>query len=260
MSLGPDLDHLAAQWADHPDGLAFAALAEGLRKCGSHTEALAVVTAGLERNPGHLPAFMALSRVHADAGRLAEAEDALREALRLDPAHPGVLDALADVSDHRGDTAAARAWREALAAALPDESVGADDEPEDDTGAETLTEDGAELLLSESLAALYARQGHLDRAHQLYAALARRDPSNDLLSSTRDALGAELAASRPLPYDARLSGGVSLRDLLASIAVAESDPVVPRAGYDAFFRTEVAPTDETADMEAFQSWLKGLPR
>lgn len=257
MSHGPDLEHLAAQWADQPDGLAFAALAEGLRKRGSHAEALAIVAAGLEHHPRHLPAFMVLSRVHADEGRLDDAEGALREALRLDPAHPGVLDALADVADRRGDIASGRAWREALAAALPDPVAGPDDEI--DTGADALEDDGPELL-SESLAALYARQGHLDRAHQVYAALAARDPGNDLLASRRDALGAEIATRRPLPYDARLSGGVALRDWLAAIAAADAEPLPARAGYDAFFQPEAAPVDETADIEAFQSWLKGLPR
>ena len=47
MSHSPELDHLAARWAEAPDGTAFAALADGLRKAGALAEAEAVALAPL---------------------------------------------------------------------------------------------------------------------------------------------------------------------------------------------------------------------
>lgn len=259
MSHGPDLEHLAAQWAEHPGGFTFAPLGEGLRKRGAHAEALAVVRAGIERHPRHLPGHMVLSRLHVDAGRLDDADLALRDALGLDPAHPGVLEALAELAGQRGDLAAASAWRQALDASLPDAAADPDEELASET-IDTGEDDDGELLLSESLAALYERQGHLERAHQLYAALAARDPANDALARRRDALGAELATHRPLPYDARVSGGLALKAWLGAIAAADAARPAAHAGYDAFFESAATPQDGTADIEAFQSWLKGLPR
>ena len=258
MSNGPDLDHLAAQWAEHPEGLLFAPLADGLRKRGAASDALDIVTTGLARHPLHVPGLVVAARLHLDAGRHAEADSALREALRADPSHPVVLEWLAEAAEASGNVAAARAWREALGASLPDADV-LDDAGEGAEFDEIADDDGAELL-SESLAALYERQGHTERAYQLYVALAAREPGNTALATRRDALAAEITGRRPLPYDARASGGTSLGDWLAAVATARADVATPRAGYDAFFEAEAPAPDDSADIEAFQSWLKGLPR
>ena len=261
MSNRPDLVHLAAHWAEHPDGRGFAALADGLRKRGSAEEALEVATAGVARNPRFLPGHLVIARLKMDAGEFVAAEVALKEALRLDPAHPVVLEGLAEASEARGDLAAGRAWREALDAALPGADDTADaDEPDTMLDAFMPDDDvNVDLPLSESLAALYERQGHLDRAHEAYAALATRSPGNASLVARRDAIAAQLAARRPLPFDARVSGGRPLGDWLASVAAAAPAPGAP-AGYDAFFEAEPPPPEQSTDFEAFQSWLKGLPK
>lgn len=269
MSHGPELEHLAAQWVEHPEGVGFAALADGLRKRGSTSEALSVALNGVARHPDYLPGHLVIARIHADLGELVTAGAALRTALGIDPAHPMVLEALADVSDASGDAPAARAWREALDASYPDAM---DETPraltglnDGDTPDVSDVVDGDvdapdELPMTESLAALYQRQGHLDRAHEVYAALAARDPDNATLAARRDAVGAQLALRRPLPFDAAASGGTALGDWLDGLATgaAEAAPT-PRAGYDAFFLAQPA-ADDTADFAAFQVWLKGLPR
>lgn len=259
-SHGPDLDHLAATWADHPEGLAFAALADGLRKAGALDDALEVVREGLVRRPDAVPGLIVLSRVEMDRGEYAAAMGALQAALRVDPAHPVVLEAMAEVSAASGDIAASRAWREALDASLPDEAEAeADAEGSGDVEAGAAEDDGGSLL-SESLAALYERQGHLDRAHEVYAALADREPANAALAARRDDLAAALETRRPLPYDARLSQGTSVRDWLAAVAHVEASAAPPTAGYDAFYQAASPPPGPTTDFDAFQSWLQGLPR
>ncbi len=118
-------------------------------------------------------------------------------------------------------------------------------------------------MLSESLAALYRRQGHLDRALEVYAALSARDPGNSALATQRDALAAEIAASRPLPFDARISGGTSLSQWFGAMTAAAPQSPPAATGYDAFVGTDQtaqsAPHD-MSDFDAFQDWLKGLPR
>ncbi len=93
MSESPDLAHLAARCAEHPDRLAFAALAEGLRKRGDRAEARATVEAGLALHPDHLPALVVLARILTDEGDHLGAEAALHRSLRIDPSHPVVLEA-----------------------------------------------------------------------------------------------------------------------------------------------------------------------
>ncbi len=252
MSLGPDLAHLAARCAEHPDRLAFAALAEGLRKHGDRLEARSTVEAGLARHPDHLPGLLVLARILIDEGDHVGVQAALHRALRIDPSHPVVLETLAYATRTGGDLAAGRAWQEALDAALPETEGNADDEP--------IESGGEEMLLSESLAALYRRQGHLDRAREVYAALSVRDPGNSSLSSERDALDAEIAASRPLPFDARVTGGTSLAKWLEGMAGVERNAPPAATGYDAFVGTDAPAARDMSDFDAFQDWLKGLPR
>lgn len=253
MSPGPDLTHLAARCAEHPDRLAFAALAEGLRKRGDHAQARATVEAGLVRHPDHLPALLVLARIMIDAGDHVAAQAALHRALRIDPSHPVVLETLADATRTGGDLAASRAWQEALDASLPEAEEQGDEESSDAVV-------GEEMLLSESLAALYRRQGHLDRAREVYAALSARDPGNQGLAAERDALDAEIATSRPLPFDARISGGTSLGEWLGALTRAEVARPPAITGYDAFVATGPPAERDMSDFDAFQSWLKGLPR
>lgn len=252
MPHGPDLAHLAARCAEHPDRLAFAALAEGLRKHGDRVTARSTVEAGLTQHPDHIPGLMVLARILLDDGDLVGAQAALHRALRIDPSHPVVLETLAHATRTGGDLAAGRAWQEALDASLPEAEGHADDDPIDGGG--------EEMLLSESLAALYRHQGHLDRAREVYAALSARDPRNSNLSSERDALDAEIAARRPLPFDARVTGGTSLAHWLEGMAGAEQNEPPAATGYDAFVGTDAPAARDMSDFDAFQDWLKGLPR
>lgn len=236
------LDHLAEQWRDAPAETPFAAFAEGLRKRGELPQAAAVALQGLAGDPDSVPGLVVLYRIRLDQGETLAAEQALWEALRVDPANPVVLRGL-----------------QLFGSSIPEgaeesgELLYTDDEPR-------LAE--SEPLLTESLAALYHSQGHLDQASQVYSALLERDPENDALRSRRDRIAAEAEGRKPRPYDAVLSGGRPLREWLAALAAVA--PPAPGAGtaYDAFYETS-APSGaahEVADFEAFQSWLKGLGR
>lgn len=246
MSETPSLDRLAENWRDYPSRSAFAALAEALRKRGDLAGAAGVALAGLADRPADIPGLLALARIRQDQSDPAATEKALREALAADPTHPVV--------------------RRALGAFGPLPMAAG--EPAFDESAELLfSDDGppqavSEPLLTESLAVLYHRQGHLDRAEEVYSALLERDPDNIGLRSRRDQVAAAAAGRRPRPYDATLSGGRSLRGWLAGLAAVTPRPPDAGTAFDAFFQTDgtAPPPDELADFEAFQSWLKGLDR
>ena len=60
------------------------ALADAQRQLGRLTDALPVVDAVVRTSPGHAGALIELSRIYADLGREAEAEQAIRQAMALD--------------------------------------------------------------------------------------------------------------------------------------------------------------------------------
>lgn len=268
-----DFDHLAATWHEHPTGTACAAVADSYRKRNQLAEASALALQCVERWPEFLPGHLVLARVRRDTGEFPGAERALLAALATDPAHPVVLRELAALADARGNVADGKAWRQLGEAAAEPNPVGLPaflagpafmgDEPDsasDDARLDEDPGDPGEEVFTESLAALYQAQGHLERAAEVYSVLAERTPHNAVLASRRDALIGDIARQRPRPYDSRVSGGAAVGQWLRGIAVtpARRRPE-PEAGYDAFFRS--APTREAPeDFEAFQNWLKGLGR
>jgi tetratricopeptide (TPR) repeat protein len=280
MPYSPELDHLAARWADAPDGTAFAALADGLRKAGALAEAEAVALVGLERHPALIPGLLALARIRDAQGDHAAVEVALHRALGQDPSHPVVLEALADLAAATGQPGSASAWSAVGAAAAegPEATDGEASQPDPfgdpDGGAdaewlagalwgeddgEALSEDGPELV-TESLARLYHHQGHLDRAAAAFRTLADRHPEQPGYAQQAESLEHELAARRPRPYAAVDSGGVALGAWLARVAAALPPTPRPEPGFDAFYEPPLPAVRDTADFAAFQDWLRGLGR
>ena len=260
------MSQLSVDQGETPYRRSFGPLAEALRKRGALEEALRVVQEGLAREPDHLPGHLVLSRIRMDLQDWPGAEAALRAALDLDPSHPAVLEGLADLAEASGRRAEAMAWRGALAdAQLAGDPVAVDGDPP--SGANVAQPDDAEIgesvdsILTESLAGLYRRQGHLEKAVEVYAALRRLSPNDEALTARHEALRLELLGSRPRPYDAAVSGGRSVRTWLAGIASADADQATPgKTGYDAFFEAPTPPSPQSTDFEAFQAWLKGLER
>jgi tetratricopeptide (TPR) repeat protein len=250
MTFGPALDTLVHQWADQPTAAVFAALADGLRKRGALAEAADVLAAGLERFPGWVPGVLVGVRVAAAQGDHAWAEAALRGVLESDPEHPVARE---------------------LAAALAPGLLEAPPEPAELLFTESLGEvaegddwPSAELpggIVTESLAALFHGQGHLDQALEAYAELVARDPGNRVLAERHEAVLREAQANQPPPLDARRSGGRSVGDWLGAVAAARPSPGrLPPASFDAFYEAPPAPPTATVDFDAFQRWLKELER
>lgn len=247
MSLGPVIDHLMHRWREAPSPTRAAALADALRKRGDVPEARRVLLDGVTRFPAFVPLQIVRARLALDVGDRMGLEEALQAGLDLEPDHPAVRELIEVHWPERVDVDP----REQLAFAAGREI--------EERGPNEVAAGAA--LVTESLADLYRRQGHLEEARRAYAELLAREPENHSLMARHAAVQDELAASRPLPFDARESGGTPVRSWLQGIA-ARRPTMRPEGGaaasFDAFFEAPPAPPGATTDFDAFQRWLKEL--
>ncbi|MGH7583213.1 MAG: tetratricopeptide repeat protein [Gemmatimonadales bacterium] len=261
-ALTPELDELARRLADDPGSTCFAALADGMRKLGALDDAEQVARRGIAAHPGFIPGYLVLARVLRDRHDDTAAAAAAREAVARDGSHPLALEMAAELAGavtaaHMAERAPALA---PVAAGPRDET--AVDAAEEGAALDDTFADGAldEPVVTESMAVLYRRQGHLDDALAVYEALVRRHPDDQALMQRRDAVHRETTAARPRAFDAAISGGTPLRAWLASIAGARAAQASPASSYDAFFQPAAPPPPDDRDLAAFQAWLRELDR
>ncbi len=124
MSESLDLEIRTLQsvfWSERdPDGLAFAPLADALRRNGQLRDALDLLTEGTTRQPEYATGHLVAARLYAEQGMHAEAELAARRVLDLDPENTQALSTLVVTLHERGEHGEAATVRSALVAADPD--------------------------------------------------------------------------------------------------------------------------------------------
>ena len=94
-----EIEKLERRYAENPQGLTFAPLAEVHRKNGEVQRALDLLGPGLALHPDYIPASIVLGRCHLDLGDVAAAEKAFLHVLSLDGENVIALKALADISE-----------------------------------------------------------------------------------------------------------------------------------------------------------------
>jgi hypothetical protein len=94
-----EIEKLERRYADNPQGLTFAPLAEVHRKNGDTARALDLLRSGLGLHPDYIPASIVLGRCHLDLGDLPAAEAAFTHVLGLDGENVIALKALADINE-----------------------------------------------------------------------------------------------------------------------------------------------------------------
>ena len=110
-----------------------------------------------------------------------------------------------------------------------------------------------DLVVTESMAELFVRQGHAGDALRIYRELAGRRPGDArLVERIADLEAMEAAARAPsTPYSARVSGGTNVRDLMRSIMAARPNagrpPAAPVAPPSATPARPVEPTRPAPD-------------
>jgi hypothetical protein len=105
-----EIEKLERRYADNPQGLTFAPLAEVHRKNGEVARALELLRAGLELHPNYIPASIVLGRCHWDMGDLPAAETAFSHVLRLDDENVIALKSLADINERLERFSEAQRW------------------------------------------------------------------------------------------------------------------------------------------------------
>ena len=113
-SLFADIERFEAEYAERPDGLVFARLADAYRKTGDPERALTLLEQGLRRHPNYFSALIVQARSFLDLERSAEAEEAFRRVLALDGENMVALQALGELARERGALEEAAGWYERL--------------------------------------------------------------------------------------------------------------------------------------------------
>jgi tetratricopeptide (TPR) repeat protein len=117
----PRIQELRRRVQQDPASLAFAPLAEELRRAGRLAEAIDICRRGLARHPEYLSGRATLGRALLDHGELEASLTELAAVLAAAPEHLAALKGVADIHARRGDTATALAsYRQALALARED--------------------------------------------------------------------------------------------------------------------------------------------
>jgi hypothetical protein len=109
-----EIEKLERRYAENPQGLTFAPLAEVHRKSGDVARALELLRAGLELHPNYIPASIVLGRCHWDQGDLPAAESAFAHVLRLDDENVIALKSLADINERLERWGEAQRWLQRL--------------------------------------------------------------------------------------------------------------------------------------------------
>jgi hypothetical protein len=109
-----EIEKLERRYAENPQGLTFAPLAEVHRKNGDTARALDLLRPGLELHPDYIPASIVLGRCHLDLGDLPAAETAFTHVLGLDSENVIALKALADINERLFRFDDAERWLRAL--------------------------------------------------------------------------------------------------------------------------------------------------
>lgn len=121
MAESSRLDDLRRRVEKDPASIAFAQLAEELRRAGRCEEAIEVCHAGLQRHPGYLSARVTFGRALLELNRLDEAQHELDVVLKSAPENLAAIRGLAEIFERRGDLAdALKQYRAALTLARHD--------------------------------------------------------------------------------------------------------------------------------------------
>jgi tetratricopeptide (TPR) repeat protein len=97
------IDELRRRLQKDPASIAFAQLAEELRRAGRYAEAVDVCRSGLKRHPGYQSARVTLGRALLEVGDLDAARDELNEVLHVAPQNLAAIRGIAEVHRRKGE-------------------------------------------------------------------------------------------------------------------------------------------------------------
>jgi predicted Zn-dependent protease len=104
----PRIEELRRRVREEPASIAFAQLAEELRRAAQYLEAVEVCRSGLEMYPGYLSVHVTLGRCLVELDRLDEAEQELERVRESAPDNLAAIRALSKIQERRGVVAGPR--------------------------------------------------------------------------------------------------------------------------------------------------------
>ncbi|MFW6192711.1 MAG: tetratricopeptide repeat protein, partial [Gemmatimonadota bacterium] len=117
--LSEQIQRFEEKYAENPDSLVFARLADLYRKAGDPDRALSLLEQGLERHPDYLSGHIVRARCLRDLGRPGEAGRAFDAVLEQDEQNLVALRGLAELARERGELEEAEQRYEELLALDP---------------------------------------------------------------------------------------------------------------------------------------------
>jgi tetratricopeptide (TPR) repeat protein len=121
MADNPRIDDLRRRIQKDPASIAFAQLAEELRRARQFEESVEICRAGLATHPGYLSARVTLGRALLELNQLEEAQGELEHVLKNAPENLAAIRGLGEIHHRRGELKEALAqYRAALALARND--------------------------------------------------------------------------------------------------------------------------------------------
>ena len=141
------------QWQDDPSSILFETVAEFLLMYGMVDQALKVCREGLKRHPDLVSGRIVMAKIHLKRENWEEAEGELRRALSIVPHNPQAREMMDGIDAKRIAEGEALKWSA---------------ERTDDLSWQTLT-----------MADIFAKQGHSDKARRIYLSILAEDPNNE---------------------------------------------------------------------------------
>lgn len=196
-TLSPEIAELKKKLEENPDSLVFAPLADAHRKSGQLEEALLVCKKGLEKHPNYTSARVVLGRVFQEQGKTEEALSEFKKVLDSDPENIQAHSLLGSLFIQKGDhQAAIEEFQKVLSLNPDDEQVQESLRQAIEKAAAQQKSPKAEKkepppaekkagpkdsTASVTIAELYLKQGHFDKAIEVYQELLGNDPQNLML-------------------------------------------------------------------------------
>lgn len=192
-----EINELKKKLEEDSDSFVFAALADAYRKQGRLKEAYDVCKKGLEKNPSYTSGRVVLGRVYHEQGKAEDAAAEFKKVLDFDPenlmAHSMMGSILMEKNDYQ---AAIEEYQKILSLNPDDEEIqkflrqaiekaaGETKRPKTAKKESPPTEKKSgrkESTATLTLAELYFKQGHFDKAIEVYQELLANDPQNLML-------------------------------------------------------------------------------
>lgn len=210
-----EIAELKKKLEESPDSLVFISLADACRKNGDLDEALKVCKKGLEKHPSNASARIVLGRIYVDQSKTAEAIQEFEKILELDPENMMAHSLLGSVYIKKGDYQAAIDEYQKILSLNPDdeeiqaflkkaiEQAASAQKPGAETKSKPVTEEKktatSTSTASLTMADLYLKQDHVDKAIEVYEELLSQDPQNQVVRQKLSEANRKKQGTAPSP-------------------------------------------------------------